>query len=392
MLATNLDEHFRLNVEIDSQLKREAKKIYKLVKSQVQNYILDSGHDEVTLLDMGSSPEGLKVVAPDEYDVMLVVINRLLRATTKREAPGYSHIHYPPKIKEAKIQYRWIQFDECMDGYYLSPDLVRRSFQSMMQKIINDLKDKRYKLKMRQSGPGIEVSVSVLDKMMIHIDFVPTVQIQGEYFVAKPFPSKGMARPTVQIQREYFVAKPWKILENTRYDKNELLWRKSFSHKEQEMVALHLDENWKKAIMMWKAARLYSPQLQALSSYHFKIIGLHLAQSKPRSSLEDCAQYIGEELISGLEKRNLPHIIYPQVNLFEHMNKQALENVKQFLSNRFKRMDILTFFVTIHQNRHRGWKIGHWCKDHVLAAVAMTILTFICIIFFVPYLDFMANY
>ena len=82
MLATNLDEHFRLNVEIDSQLKREANKIYKLVKSQVQNYILDNGHDEVTLVDMGSSPEGLKVVAPDEYDVMLVVINRVLHATT----------------------------------------------------------------------------------------------------------------------------------------------------------------------------------------------------------------------------------------------------------------------------------------------------------------------
>ena len=372
MLATNLDEHFRLNIEIDSKLKQDADKIYELVKSQVQNYILDNGHDEVTLVDTGSSPEGLKVVAPDEYDVMLVVVNRELDATTKREAPGYSHIHVPFIRNEAKIQYRWIQFDECMDGYYLSPDLVRRSFQSMMQKIINDLKDKRYKLKMRQSGPGIKVSVSWLDKI-IHIDFVPTVKIQGQYFVAKPFPSKGMA--------------------NTCNDKNELLWRKSFSHKEQEMVALHLDEIWKKAIMMWKAARLNSPQLQTLSSYHFKIIGLQLAQSKPRSSLEDCAQYIGEELISGLEKRNLPHIIYPQVNLFEHMNKQALENVKQFLSNRFKRMDILTFFVTIHQNNYRGWKIGHWCKDHVHAAVAMTILAFICIIFFfVSYLDFMANY
>ena len=306
-INTKLENHFGSKVDIEPVLKAEADKIYSLVKYKVKNYISDYKDNAVTVVDMGSSSDGLKVVAPDEYDVMLVVKTTELEAFGSSDVPGYYTLNTPRIIFESMdYGYRWIDLDKCMSHHRLKPDLVRRSFESMMHNVVNY--DRSYNLHMRKSGPAIEVGVKWSGGSMT-IDFVPAVKIRGEYFVARPL--------------------PYQDFNNVK--NREFLWRKSYIQEEKEEVS-GFDKNLRKAVMLWKAAQLHSPQLQMLSSYHFKTIGMMLTNTTRGYSLEDCVIAVGEELIAALRSQNLPCFFDPGVNLLHRKGSDSLDNLRNHLT------------------------------------------------------------
>ena len=301
-----LEQQFRSAVYIEPVLKAEADQIYNLVKSEVRNYISQYKNDAVTMVDMGSSSDGLKVVAPDEYDVMLVVETTNLDPSRSQEVPGYYYmLRTQGGVSEGARRWRWLELDGCVKDGYLRADMVRNSFQSMMQTVVNGHTGSTYKLHIRQSGPAIEVGVSWSGKSLT-IDFVPAVKVNGEFFVATP------------------------LLDDVR-DRN-FLWRKSYINQEKQNIS-GFSENLRKAVMIWKAAQINSSQLQGLSSYHFKTIGMMLARRSGTSwlSLEECVTAIRDELLSALEMKRLPSAFDPGVDLFARKEQSSLENVKNFV-------------------------------------------------------------
>ena len=326
-INTKLENHFGSNVDIKPELRAEADGIYSLVKYKVKNYISNYKDNAVTVVDMGSSSDGLKVVAPDEYDVMLMVETTDLEAFESSDVPGYYTLNTPRVIFESlNYGYRWIDLDKCMSHHRLKPDLVRRSFESMMHNVVNY--DRSYNLHMRKSGPAIEVGVKWSGRSMT-IDFVPAVKIRGEYFVARPLP-----------YQDFYNVK-----------NREFLWRKSYIQEEKEEVS-SFDKNLRKAVMLWKAARLHSPQLQMLSSYHFKTMGMMLASTTRASSLEEGVIAVGEELIAALRSQNLPCFFDPEVNLFYGKKSNSLDNLKNYLAWNMKGGKLLKLLGV---RESRGW-------------------------------------
>ena len=354
-----LEQCFHSEVEIDCESKNDADRIYDLVKTALKTHISGNVGNNVTLVDMGSSFENLKVRKPDEYDLMLAVHNTGLQVVSS-EVPGFFYIKelYPRINNETAFKsWRWIDFVECMEENFLSPVKVRGSFHSMMHRFLKQHHDSRYTMNMRQSGPAIEVSVAWTGKSMT-IDFVPTISIMGDIFVAKPLPCTTYADT----------------------EKGELLWRKSFSPQEREFISLHLSENWRKAVMMWKAARLNSAQLQTLSSYHFKIIGMKLAKTRVASSLEDSVTSIGKELASRLQERSLPHIFNSEVNLLSSKSKDSLDNLEKFVTNRLKCFNIVSLIETKKKTDSLRKKILSLCKNHYLSLLVCFVIGLLSII------------
>ena len=357
-INTKLENHFGSKVYVEPGLKAEAYGIYNLVKSEVRNYIPQYKNNAVTMVDMGSSSDGLKVVAPDEYDVMLVVENTRLKACESSDVPGYYTLQKPNYVREAaNFEYRWISLDKCMVGKLLKPDKVRQSFESMMHKVENGQSDSKYKLDMRKSGPAIEVGVSWSGRSMT-IDFVPAVKIRGDYFVARPLPYQD-----------------FNDVENREY-----LWRKSYVQEEKKEVS-GFDKNLRKAVMLWKTARLYSKQLNMLSSYHFKTIGMMLASTTRGYSLEDCVIAVGEELIAGLKRKNLPCFFDLGVNLFYRKKSDSLDNLKNYLARNMKGGKLLKLL---------GVRESHgWCTSccYCFCMFTMTVIAVFMILFMYVYMS-----
>ena len=348
-ISTKLEKHFRSKVDVKQVLKNEADRIYNLVKSEVRNYISQYKNDAVTVVDMGSSSDGLKVVAPDEYDVMLVVENTRLEPSESSAVPGYYTLHTPFVMPESAYRYRWIDLEECVVGERLKPSLVRQSFHSMMQTVVNGHSDSRYSLHICQSGPAIEVGVSWSTSKFMTIDFVPAVKINGEFFVARPL-QYDVELGAHSVQDENF------------------LWRKSYIQQEKQKIS-YFSENLRRAVMLWKAAQLHSAQLHLLSSYHFKTIGMMLASTTRWYSLEECVVAVGEKLISALRYKNLPNFFDAGVNLLHRKKMDSLDNLKNHLTRNLEGDRLLKLLgahvresLYVKQNVHVK-ESGGWCTS-----------------------------
>ena len=174
------------------------------------------------------------------------------------------------------------------------------------------------RITLRRHGPAVQLDVMdpTATNKIYSVDMVPTIEISGKYYIAKPI--------------------------KKRKPNGQLAWRQSFSLMEKERLAT-IDVNngcRKQVLRVLKAIRNRDHGgVGQLSSYHFKT-----ALFRKTDELRDPAQWrsecLGERLmdvISQLEKELgkavMPHYFLPAVNLLDGMKEQAILNVRNRLKH-----------------------------------------------------------
>ena len=135
---------------------------------------------------------------------------------------------------------------------YLSEGVVRSSFQSAVQRFINQYKGPN-RLNLSTHGPAITLGVHQDNSELFSLDLVPMVQLGKNWLILKPHPDSV----------------------NNPSSEKSILWRRSFTHQESH-YASNLPEEYKKVLKIVKAIRhkCYT-QMGMMPSYVYKTAFLH---------------------------------------------------------------------------------------------------------------------
>lgn len=318
-LQTKLQEYYNGYVNIPVKEMERAQDVLCHIKRPILKYLQDIHPNIITeLRDCGSTKEGLKVIKPDEFDVMipLNVTPQSFSLEPAGSAPGFVVLRKGDCEMFSLDKY--LSQEEEGEQKYLSPQKLRTHFQSYIRKSINSITD--YKVTSGPKGPSITLHVEYDLNKKFTVDFVPVIILGETHVVAKPHPE---------------------FLKNDvpAYEK---FWRESFSHKEWDIMARHTGESHKKCLKIAKAIRLNVAQLSMFNSYVFKTVFLHmLDESGPEEWAEETLQdrFIDffQTFLLYLRKGQLPHHFNPCVNLLEYYDEKAVENAKNFLTRKISK-------------------------------------------------------
>ncbi|XP_071965973.1 cyclic GMP-AMP synthase-like receptor 3 [Antedon mediterranea] len=278
---------------------------------KIKNVFVRSHHSSPfnfrQIFHQGSSYEGLKVIAADEFD-LLVPLNL---STNWRITGGGLDGYY---LIEKTSHYTDSTLGNLIEDGRLNPDRVRRSMQSTVQTVVNGIGDLGMRINLSYSGPAITLDVGYNGRSM-SIDIVPSLNIGGRHFVAKS---------------------P-RHLHTPEYDQ---LWRESFSDREKSIFNNidRINECRRDTLKILKTVQKKAglSQLGMLSSYHLKTCMLHLNSDRPdlswhQESLADRFKDLVQTLMHFLETRNMPNFFRGSVNLLDRYDADSLNNILGWL-------------------------------------------------------------
>src|SRR6218665_1981075 len=275
----------------------------------------------------GSSYEGTKVARSRdncglEFDVMAIIDSRGkgLQVEKMLTEAGFARLKVEATAGTSDLFGHF-------EGDYLNAQRTADKFFGQLQKCINNSQELSAAVTLRRHGPAAQMDVSRGGALFYSVDVVPTYEVNGERYVAKPI--TGDAMP------------------------DSLAWRRSYSIEAKEKI-LGADGNngcRKKVFRILKVIRNREPVLAPLTSYHLKT-ALFLEMDNP--GLIWSEDELGKRLMGvlyqleiRLTEGNLPHYFLGSgVNLLSLVTKITIENmrdrVRRFRSNEIEMKRILS--------------------------------------------------
>ncbi len=328
-LLEKLNEYYDNYVKIPEQNMSIAQSVVKDVKSHVLDYFLHF-HPELNITEMkdtGSCREGLKVIRPDEFDIMFYI-------NLDRRTWEFVHSLDNPNFFEVrKIGSGDSPYDQYILNRYLSPWKLGNDFHGKIQRAVNMLE--LYSINLERHGPAITLKVRYGEGKKVYIDFVPGVKMGSKVVVPKPH------------KRVPEYAPP-----HIRHAGDESrLWRQSFSEEECTLISENLPPEccYLKVLKIFKAVRLNAPsQFGMLSSYVYKTVLMHMIRSSrldatrrwAYDNLEERFIEFLDALQQYLSDGRLPHFFNSDINLLEDFSDQSCENLQRYIKYRVGEKEI----------------------------------------------------
>lgn len=317
-LSAQLLDYYQKYVDMNPIDFREAVKLVKDLKMQIVHCM--QRNEKLKALgvsqpvDMGSSTDGLMVICPENFDILIpfalspddCIINRA-DATSEFHSIGFEH-----------DDNAWA--DACNSRKCLDSEKLVNLLSDVLEKAVcsgTSVVTSAKKLRMEEAAAVVEVCyASGLKKVTINI--IPAVVIGDRRFVPEHVPDL-----THGEEREGFC------------------WRESFGRKEQQSLNRFGTSVSSHRIILkiFKAIRLNFPlQFGLLSSYHYKTVLLRVlddqvdaADWETSAISERFIDYL-IELGNCLKERSLPHYFRPECNLLGQISPQSSQNLGHFIN------------------------------------------------------------
>ncbi|XP_032817486.2 uncharacterized protein LOC116946569 [Petromyzon marinus] len=339
----------------------------QIIVSKVINDILRTIMDAVKkdgqlpvdkLLNTGSYYEKLKISEPDEFDVMLVLVERV----NLEEVPGLGGAFYlvTPKRNSA--------LQKFAVGNFISPAKIIKVLENIVKRLLPTL---GYNARLKPASKGCPAVTIQLKPMEaeddVCVDLVPAIKVQnsswppeaktintsswlGRKHMAKLFTSKSF----------YLVGK--KPPRNAKGVIEDRAWRISFSEVEKDIVLNHGNKNTccekgqahccrKECLKLLKwlleSFKKCTPSMQDnLCSYHAKTVWLHACAGWPNDShwnLKNrllCFIILLEDFAEAARTGILSHFFLPRYNLFDQklVTRSSLKDLEWALSRDIQKL------------------------------------------------------
>jgi hypothetical protein len=163
-----LEKFITRRVNIDPQDLKETTQIYECLKVDLCYFLNTHSKFQVAdFVDRGSVPEGLKVVAPNEFDLLAPVNLPISKLEVLSSDCKFM------KIKNSQ-------------GRFISPFHVKREFVNTIKKFIKNVP---YRISLKSAsptqGPAITITCHLCSFKKFDVDIVPIVQHHKTCLVAK---------------------------------------------------------------------------------------------------------------------------------------------------------------------------------------------------------------
>ncbi|XP_033110280.1 mitochondrial dynamics protein MID51-like [Anneissia japonica] len=315
-LLEELIYYYDTHVKIPAPKQNRASEVVDKIKSNLQLFMEDSETFVFgDIMCQGSSYEGLKVIKPNEFDLLLPLILKNSEWRYNKVENGYVFIKKLQRSHDTMTPY-----DKVIVNYvYLSPIDIRRNMQSILHKVLEKIRRScNVHVTLRENGPALTLQVRYDNSCEMSIDIVPSISMRGKLFVAKRHPESDLYQCRT---------------DDNKYNN---LWRVSFS-KEEKLIIKEMDENDEclQALKILKTIRVRkgkSSPLNKLSSYHLKTCMLHLnadrsIESRHQDKLDNCFKDLLRKLIEFLEDEKMPsfHDHHPIHQLSRSTEPKLLE-------------------------------------------------------------------
>ena len=278
------------------------------------------------LMHTGSFYEGLKVIAPDEFDVMMPLMlepKMWELHNGKASLCGAAGYWFVRRTKREVFPLGASPWDMSLARGCLSPSKIISRFIGLIQKGINRLgSTSEYVIRLRKSGPAITLDVTYDGHKRLSIDLVPAVSAGGVCVVAKEHPS------ALQL----FCDPDFKNL-----------WRRSYSEEEKDKLRkMDLYGGCRlKCLRIVKAIRLnHHQQFGMLPSYVYKTLLFHLVDMEDEWHQEALAERVinmFETLKECLRCGRLDHYFDHDVNLFGGCSSASLNDLACYIDRIVRR-------------------------------------------------------
>jgi hypothetical protein len=264
------------------------------------------------LIPTGSSTDGLKVIQPDEFDVLIPI-----RLVSK---DGWTLDFLPDDPGFAKLSNTHADANipkNLFEGSNLSSVKIKGYYQGLLQRYVNQ-QSTRYGIKLKTGGPALTLIVTYSGGKKMSVDLVPCVEIGEKTVVAKPHPSM-------------------KYPDDDPHPDSTVLWRRSYSTMEQEQLSMHYD-GFTKCLMIMKSLRVNHVQLAMISSYALKSAFLHWRETIRSAEWDDGALLVNfrefSNFLCAMAKKRKIYPFFesnPNANLLKRLSPIALSNLWNFI-------------------------------------------------------------
>ncbi|XP_067140361.1 cyclic GMP-AMP synthase-like receptor [Centruroides vittatus] len=214
------------------------------------------------------------------------------------------------------------------DGHYLLPEKIK----SWLQKIICNITEKTEcniegikKIITRRNGPAMTLQIHC-EKVIIDVDLVPVIEFPNWPSDA----SCSFLKYIPEKQRNCLMI-PKPPSENICQSSRRLeFWRLHFPGV--ESILLTKDNSCIKSVIKLMKLLRDRQEWKSLVSYYIKTVVMHaIANSKDLNWNQDQAGHMFLNMLKKLDEyvctKHLPHIMYPDFNLFHKISGKQLDNI-----------------------------------------------------------------
>jgi len=286
---------------------REAKAVHEKFTNILQTALraMDICH---RLEYKGSSYEGIKVKKSPtdsdlEFDISVIMVGGdELDAIPVPEYPGYvTLVKKPPPVVLQSL---------VIDGEQLS-EKIARQFLGALQKCINSSDEMKNRVTLRKhtlTATQMDVYTDSMKRIKLYsVDYVPCYEVDGKIYLVKPI-----------------------------FEGDTETWRQCLSMMEKKkLVGIDSDQGCRRQVIrVLKVIRNASNELQALSSFHFKMAAFYVIDEK-KTKNNWAFDRLGVRVVDVLKKLEqflasgtMPLYFLPSANLFEKLSPITIQNLK----------------------------------------------------------------
>ena len=354
-LLDKVNQYYESYVKISDEQMSQASHVVENIKQCILDYFC-TFHPKWNITEMkdtGSCREGLKLINPDEFDVMFSIqLNRnSWQLVPSRNHPNFFEVRKTGQDSSA--------YDTYISNGSICPRLLRSAFQGKIQKAVNRVikmpwfralfigetpktaKDK-YNISLETHGPAITVKAFYGEGKTVHIDFVPSVEINKIIVVPKPH----------KVVQEH-------LPPDMNTGEENRLWRESFSEEEYTFLTHCLPPSFchLEVLKVFKVIRHNVPsQFGMFSSYVYKTVLMHMIGRKadktengrrhlehywnPGNLEERLIEFL-DTLQGYLSDGRMPHFFNHEINLLEDFSPTSCENLQRYIKHRLGEAQIL---------------------------------------------------
>ena len=323
-LTKQLRDYSVRHVKIsEDNMARTRRLVTDLVENKIMRYCNENSSLPILRLEYpGSVYERLKTEAADEVDVMVVLgTSKQEVQITRTDVRGYVQL-----TVSGNSPLRG--YADCQGN--VNPERLRNGwFYSLVYQAIGATSTSSpEKMVVRAHGPAIQLDIYArgTEQKLLSVDLVPSFCIDGNYYVAKPYKGANVAN-------------------------SHLLWRRSFSLKEKEMLQnMDRDHGCRHELLriVKTIVKREATSLGKLTSYHLKTAFLHYNKdARDWRSPALGQRFLGfiTALQAHLANGCLRHYWLSSVNLLEDIDpgvvRKMADRLKRILNSEKERNEIL---------------------------------------------------
>ena len=353
-LHDSLLEYYTSYVDIPEIDQALALTVVEDVKESV-HYILEElmpGIPITGMSNIGSSAEGLNVVLPDLYQVVLQLNldPKLWELVDAGETLLGAHGYQMVKRTHLEFFSRGVTpYDKFLIGEYLSPQKVKTAFLDTTNRVNNW--GSRFKIQSAVIGPSVKLFVMYGGKdgeqedKTITVELIPGVRLDGSLVLAtthdgthqleKPGYANLWMHSFAEAEYKYLTA--WKPPTSTSASPinttvpKEIVDSVPNSHVDGPVAGCQLV-----CLKLLEAVRLNHPaQLGFLTAYCTRTIVMQLLDMEDSWHQEELSERFLDTLKAleeALRTHRLPHYFCPKLNLLQDLDPVTLDNARQFIT------------------------------------------------------------